>query len=75
MVRCVRTADSEWADENVAEALGTYGADVAWVYRPERSLVYSAVSEEKPELDGFLLPESAFAGLRDTQHFAHFFVP
>lgn len=74
MVRCIKEKDIAWADENIAQALGTYKAQVAWVYRPDRSLVYSTRDDEK-SLAGFNLPEEALAQLTPAGRFWHFFVP
>jgi sensor domain CHASE-containing protein len=49
MVRCIEEKDIAWADENIAEALGTYQAQVAWVCRPDRSLVYSTRDAEEEQ--------------------------
>jgi signal transduction histidine kinase len=74
MVRCIAQADQQWADENIAEALGTYQAQVAWVYRPDRSLVYSARDEAEKSLAGFDLPDDALAQLKPDGRFWHFFI-
>jgi len=74
MVRCIAQADQQWADENITEALGTYQAQVAWVYRPDRSLVYSAHDEEEKSLAGLTLPDDALAQLVPDGRFWHFFI-
>ena len=74
MVRCIREQDKTWGDENIAEALGTYQAQVAWVYRPDLSLVYSTHDEEEASLAGFGLSEDALAQLKPDERFWHFFV-
>ena len=74
MVRCIQQKDRSWADENIAEALGTYQAQVAWVYRPDQSLVYSACDEEEESLAGFALSEEALAQLKPDGRFWHFCV-
>jgi signal transduction histidine kinase len=75
MVRAIAAADDRWADENVAEALGTYQSDAAWTFASDGRQVYSAHNEEKPNLAGFALPESALGSLSGGTRFAHFFVP
>jgi signal transduction histidine kinase len=75
MVRCIETADRQWADEQIAEALGTYQAQVAWVYRLDRSLVYSTHDKEVQSLAGFNLPDDALAQLDPDGRFWHFFIP
>src|SRR4051812_14986148 len=40
MVTFVKERDLKFAQDNIDSGLGTYGADVAWVYRPDHSLVY-----------------------------------
>jgi signal transduction histidine kinase len=74
MISCIELADRKWADEQIAEALGTYQAQVAWVYRPDRGLVYSTHDEEEESIAGFTLPEDALARLVPDGRFWHFFV-
>jgi signal transduction histidine kinase len=74
MVRCIQEKDIAWADENIAEALGTYQAQVAWVYRPDRSLVYAARDEEQKLLAGFTLPEDAMELFQPDGRFWRFFI-
>jgi signal transduction histidine kinase len=75
MVRCIEVADLEWADEQVAEALGTYQAQVAWVLRPDRSLVYYTYDHRESSLAAFSLPAGALAQFSPDERFWHFFVP
>jgi signal transduction histidine kinase len=75
MVRCIAEHDQQWADENIAEALGTYKSDAAWLFDVGRGPVYSAVAEGREALAEYALPDSSFAGLDGQNHFAHFFVP
>lgn len=74
MVRCIAEQDRGWADENIAEALGTYQAQVAWVCRPDRGVVYSTHDERVGQLAGYTLPASALAELNPEGRFWHFFV-
>ena len=74
MVRCIKEQDLTWADENIASALGTYQAQAAWVYRPDRSLVYSTHETTAVSLAGFALTDSALAQLKPDGRFWHFFV-
>jgi len=73
MVRAIAEADQTWADENIAEALATYGADVAWTFRTDGRLVYSAVNEDKPALAGFKPTRQMLGLLSGGNRFAHFF--
>jgi len=74
MVSCVELADRKWGDEQIAEALPTYQAQVAWVYRTDRNLVYSTYDEEEESIAGFTLPDDALAQLVADGRFWHFFV-
>jgi signal transduction histidine kinase len=75
MVRCIEIADLKWADEQIAEALGTYQAQVAWVLRPDRSLVYFTHDDENESLAGFALPDDALAQFVPDGRLWHFFIP
>jgi signal transduction histidine kinase len=74
MVRCIARHDRRWADENIAEALGTYKAQAAWVLRTDGSVVYSAQDTESALPAGFTPPESALAQLSPDGRFWHYFV-
>jgi signal transduction histidine kinase len=74
MVRCIQEKDLTWADENIAQALGTYKAQTAWVYRPDHSLVYSTGDAKEKSLTGFDLPDDVLAQLKPDGRFWHFFV-
>lgn len=74
MVDFYSTRDRQWGDENIAEALGTYQADAAWLFDTAGELVYAASSEEKPELAGFVVPDSCFVTTLRKEKFAHFFL-
>lgn len=74
MVHCIATADSEWGRKNIAEALGTYQADIAWALRTDGTVAYAAAVEAKPALGGYLLPESCLAAVLRGAKFSHFFV-
>jgi signal transduction histidine kinase len=75
MIRCIELADLKWADEQIAQALGTYKAQVAWVLRPDRSLVYFTHDEEEESLAAFSLPGDALAQFVPDGRFWHFFIP
>jgi signal transduction histidine kinase len=74
MVRCIEKRDQEWADENVAEALGTYKADAAWIYSRAGELVYSASGEEHADLNDYEPTPDWWARLTGTERFCHYFV-
>ncbi len=50
MVTFVSTANEEWANENLKESMGTYKADVIWVYNAKLDLVYTINSREDASL-------------------------
>ncbi len=74
MVRCIAERDTFWAAEQIAEALGTYHADKAWMYRIDRTLVYSATNEAQQGLTKYTLPDSCLTFLLDEKRFCHFFI-
>lgn len=75
MVGFVQKRNLEFAADNIDSGLSTYGADMAWVYRPDHSLVYyKTVSEDASLKDlNLALPSTFFEKLYKT-HFGHFFV-
>jgi signal transduction histidine kinase len=75
MISCIELADLKWADEQIAQALGTYKAQVAWVLRPDRSRVYFTHDEEEESLAAFTLPGDALAQFVPDGRFWHFFIP
>jgi signal transduction histidine kinase len=75
MVHCIEVADLKWADEQIAQALGTYKAQAAWVLRPDRSLVYFTHDDKEGSLAGFTLPDDALAQFVPDERFWHFFIP
>lgn len=75
MVRFVTTGDSKWAAENLHnEMLSTYAADFVWVYRTDRSLVYSHNNLSAGEMQEIPLPKDEFQRVFDRNRFPHFFV-
>ncbi|MEO0077496.1 MAG: PAS domain S-box protein, partial [candidate division WOR-3 bacterium] len=74
MVQGIAKSDTAWADENVAQVLGTYKADVAWAFRPDRSLFYQTKAEGSEQLAGFVIPEGVFAPLLERSRYCHFFI-
>ncbi|NPV14900.1 PAS domain S-box protein [candidate division WOR-3 bacterium] len=72
MVSAVRNKNRKFFDENVAEPLGTYQADGAWVYNRKGELVYSAFGEGKDGLAVLSLADNAKRMLSDSERFCHF---
>ena len=89
MVQAIRSKNLRWLDENVShESLQAYKAHAAWIYSPDRTLLYSrnAIPVD-PELDkaeaekrstikppDLPLPPEAFDELFAKQATAHFFI-
>ncbi len=74
MVRCIEKHNREWADENIAEALGTYKADAAWVYSQAGELVYSSTGDDHPELEAYEPAPDWWALLSGGERFCHYFL-
>ncbi len=72
MVSAIKNNNRKFFDENIAEALGTYQVDGAWVYGRKGGLVYSAFGEGKDGLAGFALADKAKEMLSDSVRFCHF---
>src|SRR5688572_22936413 len=48
MVNFIKQRNLQFAADNIDTGLETYGADMAWVYRPDHSLVYyKTVGDDK----------------------------
>ncbi len=73
MVQFVMAPNRRWAAENIDTGLGTFGADAAWVYRTDGSLVYAANETREPSLDVLPLPPEDLAHLFARGRFIHFF--
>src|ERR1051326_1166181 len=77
MVDAIQKNDKRWFEENVNEAtLIGYKAHVAWIYRPDGSLIYSHRVDEpdKPPPPPLPLPRDAFEKLFAKEPTAHFFM-
>ncbi|MGQ9677680.1 MAG: PAS domain S-box protein [bacterium] len=72
MVRSIKSRNKKFFDENIAEALATYGAHAGWVYNRDGKLVYSVQAEGKEGLSGFSLTKKANEMLNGTELFCHF---
>ncbi len=74
MVQGIAKNDEKWFGENVNDlALNGYKANAAWIYNPERKLVYSKDSEDGRPPD-LALTEEAFGQLFAAEPFTHFFI-
>ncbi|MEO0073913.1 MAG: ATP-binding protein [candidate division WOR-3 bacterium] len=70
----IATANRQWGDEQIAQALNTYHADAAWLHDTAGRLIYAAASEQKPGLAEFTVPESCFVPRLKRERFIHFFM-
>jgi PAS domain S-box-containing protein len=71
MVSFIATSDTLWAHEMIAQALPTYEADVAWVFGPDWSRVYSVTTPTNESLANVNL--AGCPQLFNDGHFCHFF--
>ena len=74
MVDFVGTRDSNWARDNVNSSLSTYDASIAWVYRPDFTLVFAAHDPQLTEFETLPVPPESCAQLFAQEKFCHFFV-
>src|SRR6185369_16897332 len=73
MVAFIKVRDLQFATDNIDTGLATYGADMAWVYRPDDSLVYYKSVDDSTALTNIGLPKAFFQKLYND-HFEHFFI-
>ncbi len=73
MVNFIKKRNLEFARDNIDTGLSTYGADAAWVYRPDNSLVYYKSTTDDLTIQNLALPKAFFAQL-NSNHFAHFYI-
>ncbi len=74
MVHFVQSPSRRWAVENIDTALGTFGADAAWVYRTDASLVYAVNETKDPGLDVLPMAGKDLPQLFARGRFIHFFL-
>lgn len=74
MVRFVSTGDRKWGVENISTGMETFHANIAWVYNPKFSLVYSTNNIKTDTLKEIPLPKGAYNKLFANSHFCHFFI-
>lgn len=74
MVRFVRDGNRTWAAENIEAGLPTYKCQAAWVFRPDRSLVYSHNTLGNSSLKAVPIPAEALPRVMAPKVFRHFFV-
>lgn len=75
MVAFIASPSGEWAKQNIDTALDTFHIDLAWVYRPDSSLVYAAARESGRRIEKLPLPLASLDALFAAEHFPHFYVP
>lgn len=73
MVDFIKTKNTKFAHDNIDSGLSTYGADLAWVYRLDGSLVYYKSVDDNPALANLKLPDDYFKKLY-SNHFGHFYL-
>jgi len=74
MVEFVSTGDKKWGAENIDTGMETFHANIAWVYNPKLSLVYSTNNIKTDTLKEIPLPKGAYNKLFANSHFCHFFI-
>jgi len=74
MVRFLEKPDKEWAHTNIYAGLNSLYLNAAWVYSPDRYLVYSVNNLNDEKLQTVPLPKEAFDRIRERKKFCHFFV-
>lgn len=74
MVDFVEKRDEKWAKDNIDFLLRQYGIAGAWVFDPDRSLVYVAHSKEAERGD-INFSEAMGKALFSSDHACHFFLP
>lgn len=74
MVEFVSTGDRKWGAENIDTGMETFHANIAWVYNPKFSLVYSTSNIKTNTLKEIPLPKGAYNKLFANSHFCHFFI-
>lgn len=73
MVNFIKKRNLQFAHDNIDTGLATYGADAAWVYRLDNSLVYYKSTSNDNTIQDLGLPKTFFNQLA-TKHFAHFYI-
>jgi len=69
----IKKRNLEFARDNIDTGLDTYGADAAWVYRIDNSLVYYKSTSGDATIQNLGLPKAFFSQLY-ANHFAHFYI-
>lgn len=73
MVNFVANGDRAFAANNLDTGLDTFGADTAWVFRPDGTLLYTAKSADSTEDLSIKLPKEFFDKV-DNQKFVRFYL-
>jgi signal transduction histidine kinase/ActR/RegA family two-component response regulator len=75
MVRATSLNDLAWTEENFSEeTLVTYKANAVWVYRPDRTLLYSLNNRYADNLRELPITPEAFGQIFEKKRSCHFFV-
>ncbi len=75
LVQAIAMNDLLWFNQNLAlPRLESFGANAAWVYRVDGSLVHRINNLGAGQLNNLPIPQDAFAKLFAKSHFAYFFI-
>ena len=75
LVQAIALNDQIWFNQNLAlPRLESFGANAAWVYHVDGSLLYRINNLGAGELNNLPIPSDAFAKLFASSQFAYFFV-
>jgi PAS domain S-box-containing protein len=73
LIAFVAKPDANWARINLTDVLVTHQTDVAWVFSPDLTEVFTTVVADHPELRPFPLPRAALAEIATGLSESHFF--
>ncbi len=74
MVDFVRTGDRNWADHNIDQSIASYNCDMAWVYKKDLSILYSANVRGFTDLGELPFSTETLHRIVFTENFYHFFI-
>jgi signal transduction histidine kinase/ActR/RegA family two-component response regulator len=75
MVRATVTNDVPWIEQNINDAtLATYQANAVWIYRADRTLLYSRNNRYAATLRELPVPKEAFDAMFARGRDCHFFI-
>ena len=74
MVNFVKTADEQWAIDNIKPGLKTFDTDAVWVYKTDGSLAYSVSDFSDNSFKDIPLPKGAVEKIFSRERLVHFFI-